>query len=250
MRCCFIVILFVISLFFGHTSFAQQNSIKIALGEYPPYYSRSLKHYGIISHITTEAFGAVGVKVVYGWYPWKRAYHYVKTGRWSASFGGAISAERKKYFYISKPIRKNSIVFFHRKKFKLQWSQLSDLSKIRIGGTLDYAYSNQFIQAEKSGLIRVERVRTDIINFHKLAKGRIDIFPLSLDVGFFLLQKKLKSISSQITYFPKPLQNNFVHLFVSKKHQQGLKLIKRFNSGLDKIKKNGTYQKIILMYHP
>ena len=44
-------------------SFAEET-IRIAIGEWPPYTSKELKHYGVVSRIVAETFALEGVKVV------------------------------------------------------------------------------------------------------------------------------------------------------------------------------------------
>ena len=50
-----------------------EETIRITNGEWPPYMSKKLKHYGLASRITTEAFASQGVKVEYGFFPWARS---------------------------------------------------------------------------------------------------------------------------------------------------------------------------------
>ncbi|MCP4162741.1 MAG: hypothetical protein GY760_21990 [Deltaproteobacteria bacterium] len=50
---------FIAIVFLSNTS--AEETIRIAVGEWPPYYSESLKHYGPALHVVTEAF-ALGYK--------------------------------------------------------------------------------------------------------------------------------------------------------------------------------------------
>ena len=73
-----------LSLIFS-SSLSANETIRIANGEWPPYLSKELKHYGVASRIVAEAFALEGVKVKYGFFPWGRAYAVVQRGEWDGS---------------------------------------------------------------------------------------------------------------------------------------------------------------------
>lgn len=227
--------LLFLSIFFFLTPFLQAQKIIIALGEYPPYYSKELKHFGILPNLASEIFAAEGIEVEYVWLPWARAYQGVKEGLYHASFTGAKTPQRQKVFNYSKALYNNTIVFFHHKTFDFSWQNIEDLSKERIGGTLSYAYSKEFAQAEKEGRLRVERAKSDILNIRKLLKGRITLFPISKDVGLFLLEKHFNKQKELITFHEKALKENAVHLIFSKKNVQSPFFYEAFHKGLEKV---------------
>lgn len=55
------------------TSHAQET-IRITNGEWEPFLSQHSPHYGINSHIVSEAFRLEGIQVKWGFFPWKRAF--------------------------------------------------------------------------------------------------------------------------------------------------------------------------------
>ena len=76
---------------------------RIAVDEWPPYQSLTSKYYGGVNRIIMEAFGVEGVKVEYGWFPWKRSLLYAQNGKWDGA------AELNRYAEKSNPVRKQSI---------------------------------------------------------------------------------------------------------------------------------------------
>ncbi len=52
----------------------EPDSVRIANGEYAPYFSEDLKHYGVGSRIVKAAFAEVGINVDYVFRPWERGY--------------------------------------------------------------------------------------------------------------------------------------------------------------------------------
>jgi len=93
--------------------------IRVAVGDYAPYtHRKELKHMGIASHIVEEVFQLEGLKVKWGWFPWKRAFSEVKHGDWDASPLWTIQDDRKQYFYFTDPLIEGGIsVFFYLNGF-------------------------------------------------------------------------------------------------------------------------------------
>ena len=52
---------------------ADQETIRLATEEYPPYTSKHLANYGLASHIVTDAFALEGVQTEYSFFPCARA---------------------------------------------------------------------------------------------------------------------------------------------------------------------------------
>jgi polar amino acid transport system substrate-binding protein len=132
------------------------DTIRITNGEWPPYLSEHLKHYGLASRIITEAFALEGVKVSYGFFPWKRSFILAQNGEWDGTAVWFKSPGREQDFYISDPVIEASYVFFHLKSRRFDWNDVDSLKPYTIGATLEYNYGEAFEQAEKNGLINVQ----------------------------------------------------------------------------------------------
>jgi len=171
MKILFITVL--INLFFSTKLFAE-TTIHITNGEWEPYLSQYSFEYGIDSHVVSEAFKLEGIKVVWGFFPWKRSYQQAKHGeKWDASCCWWPTNKTTDSFHLSDIIRKTSFVFFHLKSYKFDWESINDLREIIIGGTLGYDYGEEFMEAVKVEKLKVEYVYRDEINFKKLLAGRI-----------------------------------------------------------------------------
>ncbi len=53
---------------------ARAETLRITNGEWPPFTSQHLPHGGPLSRTVAEAFKQAGIKVEYGFFPWKRSY--------------------------------------------------------------------------------------------------------------------------------------------------------------------------------
>ncbi len=238
----FIRILFYTLIFFYFSTIAfADKTIRITNGEWEPFLSENLKYYGVISRIVTEAFALEDVKVKYGFFPWKRGFYYAKSGIWDGTIAWTQNNERSKHFYFSDTLFRDVTVFFHKKdkKFNFKPVKWSDLTNFNMGMTIGYNYGENITKAVIDNVITIDIGRSDEINLKKLIYNRIDLFPISKDVGISLLNTKFSmSERKKITYSPWK-EGIRHHLLLSKKVKRNEELLKLFNSGLAKLEKSG-----------
>lgn len=238
-----LILVLIFFLVFPFRGISEKN-LRLTVGEWAPFHSEKLKFYGVVSRIISEAFALEGVKVNYDFFSWARAIDYAKHGDWDGCVPIARTLEREPYFYWSaKPVYGETVVFFHLKSYSFDWNTIKDLKGIEIGLTIGYSiYGEKFNDAEKQGKLLIERVPSDVINFRKLLKGRIQIFPTSLDSGYRFLQKNFTQKEIQlITYHPKSLENIFYYLVLSKKIQRNKRVMPLFNKGIERLRSSGKY---------
>ncbi|MCP4670256.1 MAG: amino acid ABC transporter substrate-binding protein [Desulfobacula sp.] len=225
--------------------FANDN-VRLTSGEWEPFISEKLKHYGIFSHIATEAFNSVGVKVEYGFFPWKRSLVLVEQGKWDGSIGWAKSPEREDKCYFGKSLYEASYVFFHLKNTEFDWQNEDDLQGIKAGVTRGYVDEEWFKTMKKAGKkVIYEAVTTDLMNFKKLLAGRFQIFATQKDVGLACIQKNiLPEEAKKITYHPKLIRTTPLYGLFSRKTEKGEKFMKLFNQGIINLKESGRYEQM------
>lgn len=228
--------------FFIASDVRAQETIRVASGEWPPYISESFKFGGFVTRVCTEAFALAGFKPEYEYMPWKRAYHSTQLGDFAASPGWRKTPERERYFYFSEPIFNSRTVFFHRKDFPFDWTILDDVRDRTIGITLGYSLVPLLEPIVDQGKGKLDIAPTDENNLLKLASGRIDLFPCSEAVGYYLLRAKLlPGTADTITHHPTPLMQGPAYLIVSRKSPKAREIIARFNKGLQKLRESGRY---------
>ncbi|GLS92119.1 ABC transporter substrate-binding protein [Psychromonas marina] len=238
----FLLLLFIFSI---SLTVKANQTIRLTTGEWSPYLSEDLKHYGFVSHIVTEAFALEGIKVEYIFRPWKRAYKDALVGKYHGSIVWTKNPEREQYFYYSDLVVAGQSVFFHLKSFSFDWQNPEDLVGLNIGGTLGYKYS-LLEELEAQGKINIHRVATDEQSYGMLLLKRIDIFQQDLDAGYEWLQDNLMEQDiAQFTHHPKPIINDNYHLILSKEVDDNQHLMTLFNRGLKRLKKSGKYQQYI-----
>ncbi|WP_200373846.1 substrate-binding periplasmic protein [Thiocystis violacea] len=220
-----------------------EDRIRLTNGEWPPYFSSHLKHYGVGSRIVSEAFAMEGVRVEYGFFPWKRSLKLAEEGTWDGAVGWDKNPERERKFHVSLPVWEAPWVFFHLKSLSFDWIDFDDLRDLRIGGTLGYMYSRGFFEAESSGRIKVERTTSDELNFKKLRGGRIDVFPQLMDIGYFQLHELYDPETVDLfTHHDIPIGKHCDYLLLSRHGERNTEMMERFNRGLKKLRQSGKYE--------
>ncbi len=230
-----ILVVIIVSPFQG----MAMETIRITNGEWLPYHSIKLPHYGSGSRIVTKAFALEGIKVEWGFFPWARAYQYAVTGEFDASIGWIKTPERENEVLFSKPVYGGKWVFFYLKDHAFDWKTVEDLKGIRIGATANYTYGKVFDEAEKQKILRVERVPRETQNFAKLLLGRIHVFAHAMDGGYATLKTHFKQEEiQQVTHHPEPIQVVHYHL-VFTKNERNKRMLKLFNKGLEYLRDSG-----------
>lgn len=222
------------------------QTVRITNGEWKPFLSESGHQHGFTSHIITEAFAAEGYTVEYSFFPWARAYEEAKKGYYDAAAAWLDGEDRRENFYLTDPISEIAYHFFHLKSYDFDWETLEDLNGLKIGATIEYTYTPEFVSAGKNKDLDVEFVATDELNLKKLQKGRIQIFPGEAVVTYGQLRSLFGQQDIELyTHHPKPLVVSSLHLLISKKVEGAKELQEVFNRGLDTIKNNGKFDQIM-----
>ncbi len=220
--------------------------IRLTSGEWRPYTGENLADYGCDSRIVAAVFSKLGYTVKFGFFPWARGYHLAQTGEWDGTFEWADTVELSEGFYVSRePVSHQQYVFFHRIDRPLEWETKDDLAGQVIGLTSGYVYSGQITDIRNDPDFIFQEASNDVANFEKLLAGRIDIFPMELNVGLTLLKEEFPpEQASQITYNPRPLSAFDPHLFLTKKKPENANLIKQFDKEFEFFIKSGELQRL------
>ena len=220
--------------------------ITISSGEWPPYISENLKFNGIAARIIRDSFALQGYSVEFGWFPWKRTYHNVRTGTWNASAIWAKTEQRSKEVLFSDAVIENNTVLFFRKDSLIDWQSYQDLSSIIIGATDGYFNGNEFKAAENNGTITVELTSSERNNFKKLAANRIDAVVAEVGTGIEIMREIFTlEQQSEIVISKKKISSFSNHLVISKHLKNADKILDLFNQGLRKLKQEGKIEQYV-----
>lgn len=222
------------------------RTMRVAIGEWPPFVSENLEHYGLAARIVTEAFAAVGNDVRYRFYPWKRAYLETTQGDQDATAIWTKTPDREGEVLFSDPVLTANKVFFHMEETDFEWSSIEDLEGYTVGATRGYGYGDAFDAAAKEGRIDVEYVDSDLQNFRKLIRGRIDLFPMTEAVGYSILNTEFEEDRiAGVTSHSRPVQQAVFHLLFSKAVDGNERMLERFNRGLAELREDDRIEQYL-----
>ncbi len=241
----FILVLFI-CFFFSTNSFSDQT-VRLTTGEWAPFISEKFKHDGYYTHIVTEAFKLAGVKTEYKFYPWKRTTLYAeKADKWDGGFAYSITDARKKIFHYTNPVAESCVVIFHLKDYNFDWQDESDFAGHKFGATGGYRVLKKLEEIRKAGTeFKIQTTNTDLQNFHKLVRKRINVFPCNREVGLGIIQKEFPpEVAKSITYHEKPFDCSSFHVVLSKNSEKSTHWVELFNKGLKHLHESGKYEQL------
>ncbi|WP_168188274.1 ABC transporter substrate-binding protein [Hahella sp. CCB-MM4] len=220
----------------------QADTIRIGTGEYAPWTTESSEHFGLVNRIVAEAFRRQGFTVDFVFVPWVRARADTESGRFDASSFWFRRPEYETQYLLSDTIFVQREVFFHLKQTKLpSWNSLEDLKDRVFGATIGYSYTQEFWDMAKGKILQVEETSSDLVNFRKLVRGRIDVFPCEEVTGWRILNKEFdRGIANLVTTQDKPLRTAEATLLMIRDKPESVRLIDLFNQALEKMKADGT----------
>lgn len=234
------VSIFYYSLFIS-TIFSEP--LKFVTSEYPPYSSSNIKNNGILVQIIKESYKAVGnekVKIIFE--PWYRALENTKKGKYHGVFTLWYKKSRVLHFAYSDPIINDRLIVFMLKKKNIILNKRQDLYNYKLGTVIGYGYPEWFIQMK----LNVEENAYDGPNFQKLLHNRIDIVIAEENVGRYYIKKyDMNGMIQGVNFTLNPV-NHYLGFSRLKKNYK--KNLYKFNHGLNLIKNNGKYYRIVQNY--
>ncbi|WP_108648966.1 substrate-binding periplasmic protein [Dongshaea marina] len=221
------------------------QSVRISAGEFPPYLTAKQHNNGIAGQIIREAFESQGVKVTFYFMLWQRAFLQAQHGQADASAIWLKKPEREKLFYYSQPIVEEQHVFFYRKDRPFDWQSIEDLEDYHMGGLFGFSYGPDMDKALADGKLKMERVVRDKMNFKKLLRKKIDLYPQERLVGYQVVRRSFKQQDTeQITHHPKPFLTKPSYLIFPKSSAESQKLLSIFNQGMKELHQSGRIKQI------
>ena len=234
----FIRIFFVMSLLSATSSYGKENVVYFTSLDWPPYSGADLPHQGRTIHRATQIFAAMGYTLKVDFFPWSRA---VKLGL----------AEKSKYmgylpeYYdesltqdctFSEPIGFSPLGFAQLKSAPVQWQTLDDIAKLsKVGVVRDYINTKELDEKIANGDIKGDIASSDVENIKKLGGKRIPIIVIDESVLDYWLNHEadLSPLKNKIEFNTRLLEKKNLYLCF-KKDEQGKKMLKIFNEGLNK----------------
>jgi polar amino acid transport system substrate-binding protein len=240
------VMMFLVFLLLG-TILNAEEKINLMTEIFPPYqyYGEDLKLTGISVEIIEAVKKQINSQVPIKEVPWTRGVKITKKKKNSALFSMLRTPEREKLYKWVGPLIDLSMVFFKKTGSKIVLNALEDAKKVgKIGVTRDVA-NNEILSAMGFKNLDVLPNGPDEKNIIKLLKDRIDLWASTYFGGLY----SGKNLGYEGMIEPIPDITAFkgqLYLVFNVKTDDSV--IKQWQSGLDRIKTNKTYDKIISKY--
>ncbi len=183
--------------------------------------------------------------------PWKRHLKQIEKGTIDLATSASWKEDRAKYAYFTFPYRAEYVALYIRKgeSDKHPIKNIEDLLTVdfKLGVGLGDSFGVRTDEILKKMGKRVQRVsNTEDMNRKKLLKKRIDGY-----LGWLPsdpIELKQKGFDNKIEQHPMTLINTGdIYIMLSKKNNS-YKTLEALNTGIVKIKADGTYYKIMKKY--
>lgn len=220
------------------------ETVRLGIGEWPPYFGAELRQLGVFAHIVAEAFKREGLQVAYELMPWKRALSLVESGALQGSPGWTHGEERARQFLYSDPVLISREVLFFPKKRPLRFRGEEDLRGLVLGATTSYLYGPTISQLEQAGQLRLDRAPSDELSLRKLLLGRVDAVLLNREVGLELLRRKFTPEEREaLDYSERAVAEKPSHMVMSRALPEVPTLLLAFNRGLAQLQREGLVKR-------
>lgn len=243
LMCCFV---FMMLLFVTDKNiFAESKHIRFAAVEWEPYYGSKLEGQGYFTALTKASLNKVGYTMSIDFIPWKRAIHDTKNLYYNGVLGLYYSDERASLFEYSKPVDVAEIVLLFNKGSMIDWNAIEELRSLRIGTIMGYVYSRAFDEAT---FLQKEPVRKMDLNFKKFMTGKIDAIADEKKVLLYWINLNYPNLKNSVEIAPKNIATNILFNGFCRNDPNYLRYVRAFNKGLEMIRADGTYEKILKQY--
>lgn len=219
-----------------------QTTVVIAATDWAPYSGSTLLNGGFFSEITTAAFIKAGYAPKLIFIPWKRALLMTREGKCDALLGVSYTKERTHFFAFPQYAWDNQVFFFVKKETHKTYVTPKDFCPARLGVFLGSFYAERF---RKIGCLTIDEVSTIQQNIKKLLSDRIDLFIDSKDAVDYYINKEFPDHKNDIKAVLPRYEIDKIYLVISKKNPNSTQMVRDYDLGINAIKADGSYQKII-----
>ncbi|MEH6446996.1 MAG: transporter substrate-binding domain-containing protein [Oceanospirillaceae bacterium] len=234
---------FLVSLVLLLSSHAWAQKVSMVTTQWEPFYSSNLPAEGVITEIAKAAFQRENHRASVSWYPWMRALKIAAYGGADVVMGAYYSEERNEKFYYSDPIFSIDVGLIALKSLGLvNYEKLEKLRSYKIGVMRGWVYTKEFDQTDyldKNLLIN------QIAGVRMLLAKRVDIVAASIPVFLHEINLLKPELAAEIVVLKPILESKPLYLMFNRVDAGNVKLLADFNSGLAKIRADGTFARIL-----
>lgn len=220
----------------------QAREIVLCTMNWEPYYGKDMPRGGFFTELVRTAFERAGHSVTVEFMPWPRAMLEVKQGDRDVLLGAYWSKERAETYIASDSIYTDRTGLVAHESLGVQeFDSLRELTDYTIGVGRGFAVSDEFDDAD---YLDKDFEETQILNLRKLFADRVDMVAGSFVSIRYFANKEDMDVSA-LEFLEPPLQEQSLHIMVSRSIPDSEELLADFHEGLEAIREDGTYERIL-----
>jgi polar amino acid transport system substrate-binding protein len=213
--------------------------------DYKPYADSKLPEGGMTTELTKKAFAEVKKEVQLSWLPWKRGYDEAKLGNFAATFPYLKTPDREQDFYYSDVLVKiQDFPFVKNGAKNLNFAKPDTLAGTTICLPLGWAPTPKLVNLIKNKSIKVESPKDLSTCVKMVATGRADYFITDEAQGLATVKASDVGVGN-ISMVNVAMAETNLYLIASKSASGSKELLTSFNKGLEMLRKNGSYDKVV-----
>lgn len=250
MRTLFLALAMTMTILAGTS--AAQNPLFLANIDFAPYSMITQgKPAGIDVDVMLEAAKRAGISIDIEFKPWDQVISMVEKGECDGAFAFFRTPEREKtvIFADAVPVHHSDYVLFTKVSDKFSFRTYNDLAGKIIGMQGGTDLGKEFTEARAKKVMDVKEYDDLAAALKGLLMGEIDAYAGNIDVTSYRL--KAMGMTNSIVYLPKKLiemKPAYMVLSRASKLKDKEVVLQKLELALDRMRKDGTYNKLARFY--
>ena len=242
----FLLPFLILTMSTAHKAAALPQKLIIAATEWAPLTSGKSGQQGLLSDITTVALKRVGYHPEIVILPWKRALEMTRKGHYDALLGTSYLEERTADFIYPNHAW-HAFFHFHALQGPRMWNytQLKSLCPATVGILIGSFHRQTLLD---SGCLKIQENTSIKQSIQMLMWGRIDLYLNVPEVMQHYITSELPEARGRIVMLQPAYIEDRVYLVFPKRLTRSAELVKDYERGIELIKSDGTYEKIVRKY--
>ena len=225
------------------------DMMKLLTEEYPPYnYTENGIVIGIAPDLMEEMLKKLDTKLTQKdikVYPWARGYLMALKEKNTVLFAMTKTSAREKLFKWVGPIIENHNILMAKKEKNIKINSFEDINKYEVG-VVRNDIAEQLLLSNGVYEKNLQEVANVISNLKKLNVDRVDLIGYTEIALKWVIKKNKYNLDDYEIVFNLTKEPSSLYFAFNKDTSD--EIIEKFQNVLDEVKKEGTYDNIILKY--